>query len=322
MGEAADGPVTFEHLAEVGGVKPTVALQAVKQYAYAEYQLFEGDQSLDHGVVANGLVISDDEQSFTVDEPWWLDKWQPSPAQALRLWVAATIALSLSAQAEPSVHQDNLRQACHKLVQYLHATPTVVESPPPPKVAQLRRLASDGTTVWLSYLSGASTLPREAVEVDVLRIVRDRDRWVVEARVRCVAPDTTSLSLGPPRDAAHELDQSTMTRFDLDRIVAFCMGDRASERIGGWTLSERPESRPVQVVLHLKRSALWLCDAYEVTRLTQLDDRRVRIELTLPGMADLRTILLWLGPQGRLVEPARLRDLQMRLAMQVLDLYP
>jgi predicted DNA-binding transcriptional regulator YafY len=126
---------------------------------------------------------------------------------------------------------------------------------------------------------------------------------------------------GVPRAGIRDLDNNVVVRFELKHIVAFCAGDRPSDRVTQWTLSEPSGTRPIKVTLELDRSAIWLCDAYELEKHEDLDAVRCRIRLTVPGIADLRTLLLGLGPQGRLVAPNELRGLQRELADSILAMY-
>jgi predicted DNA-binding transcriptional regulator YafY len=316
MCEAMYGPVSISAIAEQAGATREQVLRALRQYELAEYSLLGDDgRLLDIGAANNGITIGEASDTVRAYRAWWLDNWRPLPREAMRLWIAASLVLALHEGGSAA-----LRSAHAKLARHLGQLPRIVEEPPPPVVVRLRQAIASRRTLWLELLSEPASTDDAVVEVDPVRVRRDRGAWALEGRVRkrtCVPMGVAQGTL----EGLPDVPDEAVTRFELSRIVDWTIGDRPAEAPGPDVPLRPVGASPIELVLVVDRGAAWMVDPFDPDEVHDLGHGRLRMRVVLPSEADLRTLLLRLGGRSRVEAPEALAELPRQLAALVLERY-
>ncbi len=213
------------------------------------------------------------------------------------------IAAARAAQALPGAEPGGpLARAVDALERALGGGPVVVDLAQPPAAAHLIAASEDGQRMWIRYWSAGRDEETERI-IAPLAVFSDRGRWYV------VADDERS---GEER------------RFRVDRILEwrreggpFARREVAVPRGDEW-FDDAPDAPTV--TLALAPSAHWVVERFPVREVVEPDgaDGRVVARLAVASVAWLRELLLRLGTDAEVLEPAEWRGLAATAAADVL----
>lgn len=328
LGEGRDGAVAIDEIARLTDTAPAQARAALEQYAGLSV-VRAGEDDFIHP----GLTITD-AGTVAVAAPWLLGEWQPAPAQALRLLVAATAALALSAATRPTdlgrADPDaRLRTAQQKLARYLAGTlggrdggarelrrlVAVAAPSAPPIVREITDLVARGRTLIVVTGDGMGTLDEQTTALDPVRVRFVTDRWVLEGRVRWRDPDPDRDRAGAPPGSTEFVAVPTDVIRRVEEGPPAVDPDPDDAPAG-------PVHAPVVVTLDVDPGVLWMLDPYPVHALDRTGDGHVRVTAAIPDAVELRTLLLRIGARGRLREPTAMRGRPAEIARAMLDRHP
>lgn len=252
-----------------------------------------------------------------VSQDWVTADLGPHLSRPRRLTAAEGFAVAASARAilaVPGADPDGaLARALAKLEKVLGARLSV-DLDEPPCLEDLRRAAGEGRAVEIEYYSASrDALGRRVVEP---ASVFSRDgHWYVDAwchsaagrrlfrvdRVRAVAPAEapagSESALGPGR------------------------GARQEPGAGGVPETFVPGPEAVRVLLHLRPGGRWVEGSYPTVAIEELGDGSSLVEIEVGGEAWLERLLLRLGSDAELVEPAAMAGLGRDAALRILRRY-
>lgn len=221
-------------------------------------------------------------------------------ARPLRLAVdeALTLMVGLRALADvPGLHgRAAIERAMTKLeaaagdAASASAQVAVSVSEAPTALVELRQALADRRRVRLTYFVPARDESTER-DVDPMRVLLVDGRWYLEGW-------------------CHRAEEVRL--FRLDRVEACQTLDepgvppaKASSRDLGDGLF-RPSSEDLIVTLELGRAAAWVADYYPVEEVTTAGDGTLRVRLRVADDRWLRSLVLRLGGEARIVEPLEL----------------
>lgn len=225
---------------------------------------------------------------------------QPYLVRPPQLTAAQGFALLAAGRALLDVDDSPLATALAKLEQVL-GDPNVVSVPlgRPEHLDAVRAAVDDGTQLQITYYAAwRDELTERAIEP---RVVFQRNgRWYVEA---------------------HCHRAGDLRRFRIDRIRALApTGERFDPvRADPPTDVFDPGAEAQQVVLDIPASARWVIESYPVT--WEERDGRLRVTMRVLGTPWLERLLLKLGADAHVVEPAELRSVGADAARRLLDAY-
>jgi predicted DNA-binding transcriptional regulator YafY len=332
LAEAKDADIHIEQVGRLTNATPDQVRQALLQYEFASYET-PNDESIGD----NGLHVHDDGR-VTVTDPWLLNEWQPTLPQALRLYVAATMAIALTSGADDadagintSSSTDRLSLARQKLARYLahalglhgndaaKALRQMVEiaAPGTPEmVTRLKSIIDSGRTVEIRYPSPHDTIGMVEAEVDPVSLRLVGDEWILQGHVRrerLRMPGREPQSFDAPTDPL-------LISVPVSVITKVSAGENAAEQFSdGFDIAITHE--PIVVKLEVSQDKLWLLDPYSVQKLYAVEGRKARATVSIPNEVELRTLLMRLGPDGRVRSPKEWRGVAAGIARQMLDLH-
>lgn len=159
---------------------------------------------------------------------------------------------------------------------------------------------------------------RERLRIEYYSASRD------EVGERVIEPEHVFAALGHWYVVAWDADAEGERMFRADRIrAASPTGDRFQPRGlagAGRPLYSRSEA-DVTVTLRLAPEARWVAEYYEVESARDLEGGGLVITLPTKDLAWVAKLLLRLGTEAEVLEPAALRDLVRNLAERTLGLY-
>jgi proteasome accessory factor C len=174
----------------------------------------------------------------------------------------------------------------------------------PPEVEVLRAHVADADRLRIRYWSASSDTESERTIVP-RRLVADRGHWYVIAWDDGAADHRT---------------------FRIDRIREIRpTGERDPDAGRGRPMPEPGrffvDADVERVVLRLAPSAGWVVDTYPVDEVRELDDGRLEVRLPVTGRRWLERLLLRLGGDGEVVEPASWCEVGREAAARLLERY-
>jgi proteasome accessory factor C len=225
--------------------------------------------------------------------------------EGFALLIAGRAAMQLPG-ADPA---GPLARALDKLAGVLGDDGVVVDAPQPPATADVIAAATTGTRLRVQYWSAHSDASSER-EMTPRTVFLDRGHWYV------VADDHRS---GEERifriDRFERWEPTGVT--DPVRAAPAPAGD-------GWF---RDADLP-EVVLRLTPDARWIAERFPIRTLRELPadgsegaPGSVEVTLTVTGERWLRALLLGLGPNAEVLEPAEWRSLAAEAAAELLRAY-
>jgi len=246
-------------------------------------------------------IETTDSGHVVVRDGWWREMAVPTPGQAAHLVVQAAAAAALGGEVAECL--TNTMRKLRRLVSEVF----VSESAPPPMVLQLRDCVSRRKRILVNMEKPNETIDETMLCYDPLGVFRVGTEWRVTLR-----PVSTADSTGP---ANHVI-------VAVHRIFSIMeTGDvfEAGEHTEG--PSTVPMGSPLDVTLQLPATRRWMLDPFNLVAEQAIPGDRVVARLQIEGRGDLRTLLLQLGPEARLVAPTDLRQTQQEAAISVLALY-
>jgi proteasome accessory factor C len=216
----------------------------------------------------------------------------------------------------------------------LLATPGLPEAPVLAKA--LRRLRDSLGAETLSAADGRieMALVEGAPEhLDVLReAARAHDRLEIEYFAastgewshREIDPEEVFSGMGHWYVAAWDVDSDAERLFRADRVrSARPTGESFTPRglKGAGRDLYSPTGDDVAVRLRLKPGARWIAEYYATTQVEEKDDGDLEVTLPARQLGWVARLLLRVGPDAEIVEPAELRDEVARLAAETLARY-
>lgn len=242
-----------------------------------------------------------------VDEDGWVSAFAgPFFTRPMRLTPAegfAVLAAGRALLAVPGAEQEGaLRRALAKLEAVVGESGTLaVDLEPPPLLGVVRE-----------GIAG-----HERLEVDYYSAWRD------EVTDRRIDPFVAYSLAGRWYVDAHCHRAGGVRRFRIDRMQSVRpTGERFEHRQvdpPGEAFTAGPEARTV--TLALPSWAEWVAESYPVREIAERPDGRVEVVLEVAGLAWLERLLLRLGPEAEVVEPADLRTVGTDAACRLLARY-
>lgn len=225
--------------------------------------------------------------------------------RALRLTPTESVAVKAAGQtllSVPGFDGGALRSALAKLDAALKTDGLVVVDLDQPPLLGLVQEAIDqhlrlAVTYWSAWRDALTDR-----HIDPLRVFTENSRWYLDA---------------------FDVEAATMKRFRVDRTLQAEPAGPADDHPappseeGSFT----PGDGARRVVLDLPASAAWVTEAYKAVEMTELAGGRRRVAFDVMGERWLERLLLRVGPEARVLEPADLVDLQAQAAQRLLERY-
>lgn len=241
------------------------------------------------------VVVHDDGVVTVFDQGLFTQPLQLTPTEGF-----AVLAAGRALLATPGADDTGpLASALGKLEQALGGG-LAVDIDAPEHLDAVRAAAAEHRTVAITYYSAWRDLVAER-RIDPWLVHAADGRWYVEA-----------------------FDHSSRERrrFRVDRIHDLSVTDDRFEPVAvdpPDTLFSRVDSR--RVVLAVPRSARWIAETYDVVEQDDMEDGRLRLVLDVAGETWLERLLLRVGPEAEILEPADLGDLGSSAARRILENY-
>lgn len=253
------------------------------------------------GIVDLLDAVRVEDDHLTVEYGWWRSLANLSPPEAARLYVKAASAASLESEAAMP-----LQTAMRKL-RGIVGQISVIEDSPSKTIADLRRASGAGDEVIVNIEGHDRTLVTAASRFFVLAVFRDNDAWKVTLQ-------STDAGLGS------ETLPGWVGTIPVDRIVAVipASSDAPKPESAPSTIDAGPD---LTVTLEYPANRDWVLDALETTDFSRVGDERIRCTIRSWGTAELKTLLLRLGPEANVIDPPELNGLQTSAASEILALY-
>lgn len=228
---------------------------------------------------------------------WFNRAKRLTPAESMAIIAAGEALLGV-----PGMDGRALRSALDKLAAALEAHGQIVVNLDRPPLLDVVKQATDqhlrlAITYWSAWRDALTDR-----SVDPLLLTTEKSRWYLDA---------------------FDVEAGMQKRFRVDRILqAEPVGpadDHPVPAAGGGSFTPGDDAR--RVILELPASAAWVAEAYEPVEVAPLADGRLRVTLDVMGERWLERLLLRVGPEARVIEPADLVDLQSRAAAALLARY-
>lgn len=287
---AERGTVSVAETARHFGMKEPEVVSLLERAACCGVPPYTPDQLVDL-IVDDGMIEARPGQSLS---------------RPLRLSAAEGFALASAMRALATISRPEetsaLLGALSKLEAALGVHGADVLSPKEPEYLQQAREALDeGEAIAISYRSAARDEVTERV-VEPYAVYSREGHWYLDGYCR--------LAGG-------------LRHFRLDRVQSML---RTGERV------TRPEASPgtgelvpgedaILVVLDAPAEAAWVQDSYPSVRCEHTPEGRLRLNLAVSGAAWLERLLLRLGPDARVLQPAELSNLGAEAARRTLSRY-
>ncbi|MDQ1444870.1 MAG: proteasome accessory factor [Acidimicrobiaceae bacterium] len=295
---AARGTASLEEIAERFGVDVATVEDELLLAACCGLPPYSPDQLIE-------LVVDDD--GVTANVPDYFRR-------PLKLTAADGFAILAAGRALLAVPGSDptgpLATALDKLAGVLGGPRGVtVELDAPARLHDLRDAVAASERVAVEYYS-ASRDEVTSREIDPLSVFADRGRWYVAAYCHR-AQDVLTFRV----DRVRSLRRTGET-FDAVRV-----GEARRSGAGGGLhiASLGPDLQ--HVTLLLPAEARWVAEAYPTTSVEDLGGGRLRVRLAVTGLPWLERLLLRVGPEVRVEEPAELVAVGRDVARRLLDRY-
>ncbi len=299
---AQEGEAPVDEVAARFDLTPAALVAELEMAACCGVPPYTPDQLLE-------IVVTEDTVSTRVGT----DLARPrrlSPSEGLALAASARALLAVPGSDEDGA----LSRALSKLDRALGQTGIEVELDTPDLLDVVRDAVAAGERLRITYYSASSDQTSERT-VTPRRLFASEGHWYVDARcevadgVRRFRVDriATAVPAGPaaPDVLAEELPPLSGR-------------DEAAPAGGIGAFVPGPDSRKVRIVADPSRG--WLFDTIQAAGCGELDGRPVW-EVYVGGDAWLERLLLRLGPEAEVVEPAEDRDLAPEAARRILGRY-
>jgi proteasome accessory factor C len=292
---AARGTATFAEISERFGMDLSSVENELLLAACCGLPPYSPDQLIE-------LVV--DEGGVTANVPDYFRR-------PLKLTAADGFAILAAGQALLAVPGSDqagpLAGALEKLAGVLGGSRGVtVELDAPEHLPALRAAADASERVEVTYYSASSDEVTTRA-IDPLSVFADRGRWYVAAYCHR-AEDVLHFRVDRVRSL-----RSTGARFDP---AAFA--DRQTGPVGGVF---QPGPGMTEATLLLPASARWVVETYPTLSVEEAGDGRLRVRLAVSGRRWLERLLLRVGPEGRVEDPAELQGVGADVARRLLARY-
>lgn len=283
------GGADIEEIAARFDLPPGMVLTELSTAQCYEIPPYGPDNTLGIVVIDNRVEV---EPGALLDRPLRL-----SPQQGFGLLVAGRAALA-------AVGDDRgaLASALAKLERALgQRTPVTVELERPAVTDRVEAAVSERERLEIDYYA-ASRDEVTARQVDPVEVVHTGGDWFLHAWChRAGGPRTFRL------DRIEEV-RATGERFDPPTL-------------GADAFRHEPGEDAPDVVLAVPAEARWMTETYPVRQVRELADGSLEVTLGLLSPRFLERLLLRLGPQARVLEPAELADVGAKAARRILARY-
>lgn len=243
-----------------------------------------------------------EDDRLIVEEAWWRRLAVISPAEAARLYTKAAAAASL--EPAESIHLSTAMAKLRRIVGEI----TVVEGDRPQNVEVLRRARDEGQPVVVNIEGRDRTVVTRGATFRVLSVYRSGNEWM-----------TTLASMSQNEEL--DLSGGDAITVPVRRLLAV---------IPSLTDRPQPESGPsvfdfdevVEVTVEYPIDRDWVLDPYSPTKIENSTERETRIaSVNVWGTTELKTLMLRLGPEARVLAPENLQAVGSEAAREILDLY-
>jgi len=243
-----------------------------------------------------------DDDTLVVEEGWWRRLAALTPGEAARLYTKAAAAASLDA-----VGSRHLASAMAKLRRMV-AEVTVVEGEVPPNVARLRAARDEGHDVLVNIEGHDRTVVTSNATFSVVAVFRSGNEWMVT-----LGSVSGNIELG--------LSDGDVVTVPVRRILGVLRaGSTVSKDVDVTPSIIDPESA-VEVTVEYPKRSDWVLDPFAPQDVSELADDRRRATVRVWGTAELKTLMLRLGPNSRVIAPDSLADVRSKAAAEILRLY-
>ncbi len=250
----------------------------------------------------DAVRFDDDRDVLMVEEGWWRRLAALTPPEAARLYTKAAAAASLD-----TVNSRHLSSAMAKLRRMV-AQVTVVEGEVSPNVAKLRTARDTGGHVLVNIEGRELTVGPANATFSVVAVYRSGSEWMV-----------TLESVSENADLG--LSEGDAMTIPVERILGVLEAEtRSSASVDTTPSVIDPEPSMEVTVEYLKRRD-WVLDPYAPEQVANIDDDRRRATVSVWGAAELKTLMLRLGPEGRIIAPESLASVRSDSATEILNLY-
>lgn len=289
--------VPLDELAQMLGIDRKRLDEALEPLAWLEFR--SGSDS----IISRLDDIELNEAELSVNRGWWRQITNLSPMEATRLYVQAAAAADLD--PEHSVH---LRSAMAKLRRIVGSL-AVVSGERPHIVDQLLEARAEQRSVVLDLEGTRRTVATRSADFAVLSAFRHDADWMVTL---VSVEGNSNLDLAP----------GGAITVPVSKIVASVPGEEievgALEDLAPSIVVAEPAT---EVLIEYPLTSDWVLDPFPVTDQQDLPGGTRRCRVRVWGIPELRTLLLRLGSDVRVVEPDEYADLAAATAAEILRLY-
>lgn len=285
--------VTVEEVAERFGIPPAELVQDLDILGYCGLPGYGGGDLIEASIVGDRISVR------------MADFFSRPLALSLREALTLLLAGSALAAVSDLPESGDLASAMKKLRGALGADARLaidLSSPGDEHLEELRAAVRERRVVRLVYRSGSKAETTERL-VEPWAVMGARGSWYLHGWCRVA------------RGARH---------FRLDRVKELeVTGERAEREPPSQPqpATYTPEPGDISVVLELEPSAAWLAEWVVPDSLEELPGGGRRLSFRTPSLEWVARLLLRLGPDGRVVEPAALTSRVAGLAGEALARY-
>lgn len=235
-----------------------------------------------------------------------------SPAEGLALLAAGRALLAVPGATEPgngprriADADDPLAGALAKLETALDSPEIVVALAAPPELDVVRQAVDERRQVRIEYHGAGRDEITERV-VDPHAVFSAGGEWYLDAYCHHAAADRL-----------FRVDRIRRAQLLDEHFV-----DADDQRAGATDLATyRPRPDDPRVTLDLAPAAHWVAERFPTETSLLRDDGTLRVTLAITERAFLERLLVRLGPDARVVEPAAWRAVAAEPARRILDRY-
>ncbi len=288
------GPVPIEEIAEHIDRPVAAVRESLDPLQWVEMPLPGGFVDL-----LDAVRVEDD--GLVVEDAWWRRLAVLEPAEAARLYTKASVAAALDPDA--SIHLATAIAKIRRIVGEI----TVAEGDVPHVAGQLAVARDTGQQVLVSLEGHDRTIVTSRARFSVIAVFRQGNTWMVT-----LGSVTGNTDLG--------MFGGDVVTVPVDRVLGVLPAPHESDPGENTPAVVDPEPA-VDVTLEYPADRDWVLDAFNVEGYVGVGDGRRQATVRSWGAAELKTIVLRLGTDSEVIEPAKYRSLRSEAAGEILALY-